>query len=487
MNRFDADVIIIGSGFGGSVCALRAAQAGLRVIVLERGPKLNDDAWRSIAEGKRPLINTLDRPAPAVVHRVRGLLCVSGCAVGGGSHVYTAVTMPACPEIFTDAWPAGINAETMAPCFQRVATVIAPRPTPLPLDRTLRLERAARTLKAQATRLPLAMNWPDDVSRMRVPPAEASIRDGAVRWLQGGGACRKRTLDQTYLSAARTAGAEIRSLHEVSAIIPEPGGYSVAFKTHNDEYRATGRLRGRRVVLAAGTLGALRLLFFCRDGLRTLPNVSPALGSRFFTNGDMGGLLVCHGRDAPTDSGPPVTSWLDLWDKDRMYLMELGRLPVPSFIERAAALFGASIVARERAAGWAFGVMGAGETPGRLKRRPGGRLVYERGAPYPTPYDLRVRERINDLAEALDARAIVPPVAFLKRFAVTVHPLGGACMADAPTGGVCDSFGEVFGHPGLYVADGSLLPTPIGRAPSMTIAALAERVVEHLTQSGQTA
>lgn len=484
MKRFDADIIIIGSGFGGSVCACRASLAGLRVVVLERGREISQETFEAMAAGRLPILHSRDQVGLVEAPRVGGLASIVGCGVGGGSHVYTAVTVPAPEAIFQDHWPPGLDAAALNECFQRVERMIAPTPIPIALPRTLRLESIAHRLGVPATRLPQAMDWPSNPAAMLDAPPEQDPRASAVSWLRGGTVTRKRSLDRTYLKAARAAGASILPLHEALAVIPEAEGYRVEYQILGDAGIRRGQLRAPRVILSAGTLGTCGLLLRCRAEYRCLPNVSPLIGRRFFTNGDMGALLIC-GRDrAPIDSGPPVTAWLDHWAADRMYLMDLGHVPLPPMLTRVLSLYGVGRLRRGDAAGnWAFGVMGHGPSPAELTMEHGGCLRVRRTAQAVTPYDRAVANRLAELAAAMDAKLIIPPAPFLARYAVTVHPLGGAAMADSPTVGVTDAFGEVFGHPGLYVADGSLLPTPIGRAPSMTIAALAERVISRILES----
>jgi cholesterol oxidase len=94
-------------------------------------------------------------------------------------------------------------------------------------------------------------------------------------------------------------------------------------------------------------------------------------------------------------------------------------------------------------------------------------------------YFRRVRQSMADIAHALEGRMVQNPLGYLSRV-ITVHPLGGCPMGSSPGEGVVDANGEAFGHPGLYVADGSVMPGPTGPNPSLTIAALADRFAEHL-------
>lgn len=468
------DLLIIGSGFGGSVCACRAAAAGMRVLVLERGPRATNDYFRGLARGSEPLI---DRPfAPALVRpaRTRGLLALSASAVGGTSHLYTAVTVPAPGEIFTSDWPDGFDAAHLAPQYDLVRATIAPTPIPQLLARTRLLQSAASQLGTSAIQLPLAMNWSAGTDLTRLAPSQPSLREECVTWIRGGAGAPKRTLDQTYLASAERSGAQILPLHEADAILPCDDGYRVDATRFEGVRPHRVSLFARRVAVAAGTLNTVKLLLHCRDELRTLPRLSPALGRRFFTNGDFGGLLIVRRDDLAFDAGPPVTAWIDLWQTDRLYLMETGLVPVLQRIFDVPASHHRKL--------WSFGVMGFDDDPGTLRLDRRGRLTCEFEPRHGNHFRKTRLRRLHDLARAIGGKLLVPPASLIRRRPITVHPLGGAALADTPKLGVTDRFGQCFGYPGLYVADGSLLPTPTGAAPSMTIAALAEHVVEAMLQ-----
>jgi cholesterol oxidase len=129
---------------------------------------------------------------------------------------------------------------------------------------------------------------------------------------------------------------------------------------------------------------------------------------------------------------------------------------------------------------WSFGVMGFDDSSGQIALDSASRLRHTHNPCRAEPFHAARLKRLRELASACGARLLHLPSRGALQTPYTVHPLGGAAMADSPQRGVVDSDGQVFGYPGLYVADGSILPTPIGCAPSMTIAALAERISEHL-------
>ncbi len=486
MTHWDCDLIVIGSGFGGAVVAHRAASAGLRVIVLERGREMTAETYEAMRTGGEPIFHGQSKPGLLELHRLKGLLALSASAVGGGSNIYTAVTIRPPREVFEAHWPVGVDFDSLAPYLDRVEETICPTPLAQPLPRTTALETIGRDLGREVTRLPLAMNWPDDEADLQRARRAGGVYHELVTWLSGGGAARKRTLAQTYLAEARIAGAQIRPLHTVDAITPEAGGYAIEFTDLSDDSPREGTVRAPRAVLAAGTLGTNRLLLRCRDVLQTLPALSDALGRGFSTNADFGGLLVGPDHDMASDAGPPVTAWIDQWQDDRLYVMETGLVPYNfgSFtgLLNPAKWFGGMRLQPVERCTWSFGTMGVCDNPGRLVLGNKGALVHRFDAARGASFHETSLAALKDIAGAAGGRLVVPPKPLVRRLPVTVHPLGGAAMADSTDGGAANPVGEVFGHPGLSIADGSLLPAPTGVPPSMTIAALAERVAEHLIQ-----
>ena len=479
----DTDVIIIGTGFGGSVVAARAAAAGRRVIALERGLRLSPGDWDALAAGRESLLHGPHSRGPGEVHAYRGLGALTGSGLGGGSRIYTSVTIRAKPETFHQGWPRDWTADTLEPHYARVQARIAPSPAPDGHPRAAALERIGAALGVPVTRLPLAVHWPHKSTYVATPRDDGPPLADLVRWMQGGTTAPKRSLDQTYLADALRDGADLRTGCAAEVIEPIPGGYRVHYEHFDGDTHVAHCVTGRRVVLAAGTLNTLRLLFAQRDQHRTLPRLGPQLGRRFHTNGDRGAMLIGPDADLRPDHGPPVTAWLDHWDSDRLFIMEMGTPPAWRRPIAAVLSIFAPRAARRRAVPpylWNFGVMGLDGVVGRLVPAIGGRLRHEFDRRRAGEFSRRVLTRLRAVAAAAGARLLAAP-AWVDRFMpVTVHALGGACLADDSTSGVTDSLGEVFGHPGLFIADGSLLPTPTGVPPSMTIAALAERVADRL-------
>lgn len=305
-------------------------------------------------------------------------------------------------------------------------------------------------------------------------------------------------------------------MHLVTAVEPPPRPgerWRLAFRDLRDGNR--GAVEAPVVVLAGGTVGSSRLLLRSR---RSLPRLSPALGSRFSGNGDALGLAFDPQADgvrgARNDYGPVMTSRLD-YCAERSLMLADGGLPA-NFDALLDAARGVDVIRgwrrwllRARAALVRLGLSDQALHPRELRMRERrsdtdaliflmiGRDAGD-GRMWLTPlfrrFDIRwsrdaSARLFSDLErtahELADAAQATPFYALeggpLSTFA-TVHPLGGCPMADDPAAGVVDELGRVHGYPGLWVLDGSIVPTSLGVNPSKTIAALAERGAQGLVE-----
>ena len=522
--RFDA--IVVGTGFGGAVAACRLAEAGGRVLVLERGrrwtpetyPRRLDDPWLYHQGKPAKLHGWLD------VRFFRGMAVAQGAGVGGGSLCYSSVVMEADPDRFADgSWPPEVTYGELAPYYDKVRRML--RLTGIPAGQeTARfklLERAARQLGwgDRFERVPLAISFdesysyalPDPIDERHSKPFvnDQGKRQGTCVHL---GNCdigcdvhAKNTLDLNYLAAAEKHGAVVRPLHVVRLVEPAGNGYRVTW----DEIRGKGEtVRGAaeadRVVLAAGSLGSSEILLRCRDEHGTLPRLSDRLGRGWSGNANFLAPAI-YPKTVRVDQGigPTISAGLNFMDGgvagQRFFVEDDG---FPNVLLNAL-----------RAKGGPFGKLTAGRLARGLDEKnptdrvmvwlgegldaADGRLYLGRKRLKPWQRTLRldwdvtasraVFDAIVDTHERLtgvDGGKFRNPLWWRWfRALVTVHPLGGCAIGRSTDDGVVDHRGEVFGHPNLYVADGSLLPKPTGRNPSMTIGALAERVADLMTRS----
>ncbi len=338
----------------------------------------------------------------------------------------------------------------------------------------------------------------------------------------------KNTLDHTYLSAAKHLGADIRPLSEVRTLAPRPGGgYRVQYVSHQPpdtdwpQPHDTSQLPlqvldAPILVLGAGTLGSTYLLLKSRGDF---PGLSPRLGAGFNGNGDLYAMArrakQDDGRPLVLDPGhaPAITSAVRVADvvdggsarghyvEDCGYPEHLSwvmeALAGPGIARRTVALLARRLA--ERLTGTrrsdisadVAALLGDTETSvssmpllGMGREVPDGRMYLQDGRlevdwrlDASRAYFNGLTNSMRALAAALNADFSTNPTFWLDRV-VTVHPLGGCPMGQSPDTGVVDAHGQVFGYPGFFVADGSVMPGPVGPNPSLTIAALADRFAE---------
>jgi cholesterol oxidase len=226
-----------------------------------------------------------------------------------------------------------------------------------------------------------------------------------------------------------------------------------------------------RVVVSAGTLGTLRLLFAARDRHRTLGGLPDSLGRGFTPDGNMGAFVHRAADPIESGNGPLACAYHPVRDaagRHRYLVAEVGlplaALPLPGparrRLSRSLVLFGMG--RDEIAADVGF--------DGRRLRIGAERLD-------DAAFFAELEETMGRIAAGYRPRRVHANVPYGRgsRSLLSVHPLGGVPVAESPERGVVDHTGQVFGHPGQFVADGSLYPEAPGIPPSMTIAALAER------------
>jgi cholesterol oxidase len=339
----------------------------------------------------------------------------------------------------------------------------------------------------------------------------------------------KNSLDHTYISAAAHHGADVRTGCEVRGITPlDGGGYAVTYVRHDLDGRSpakTSQLPPRRItcdrlILGAGTYGTSFLLLRNRS---TLTGLSHTLGSRMSGNGDLlTFVLPKHDRasvELDASFGPVITTAIRVSDAmdsgtgtGRGFYLEDGGYPgFTDWLLQSTDLTSTVFRFTEFLARWMLnrvtgssdtslskevshmlgrGALSAGSLPllgmgrdvpdGQMRLR-NGRLDVQWTTRTSTEYFQRVRDTMRKIASSLGAEFLDNPIWFFRRI-VTVHPVGGAPMGRHENEGICDSYGEVFNHPGLFIADGAAMPGPVGANPSLTIAAHADRMAEHILE-----
>ena len=522
------DAIVIGSGFGGAVSACRLAESGARVLVLERGrrwtpatyPRVAADPWLFHPAHPRKHNGWLD------IRFFRNMVVALGAGVGGGSLCYSSVVMPADAERFREGWPPEVTFEALQPFYQKVREMLGTGPIPAG-QRTARAEllrRAAGQLgyTNRVEEVPLAIAFDPEFSYGRPDPlgvhhskhfvnAHGAKQGTCVHLGNCDIGCdvqAKNTLDLNYIARAERHGAEVRPLHLVRRIEPTGSGYRVVWDQIRDGALVPGSAEAERVILAAGSLGSSEILLRCRDEYRTLPRVSQRLGVGWSGNANvLAPALYPKDVEVRQGIGPTISVGLNFMDGskggERFYVEDDGfpNLLINALAARVRA-GGAGPVARlaegwvrrglteknptERVMVWLGEGLDAGDGRLYLGRSPLPPWNRKLKLAWSAQKSRAVIEAIlsvhGSLSKVDRGRLQIPLYWRLLQNLLTVHPLGGCAMGRSAADGVVDHRGEVFGHPRLHVADGSLLPKPTGRNPSMTIAALAERGAHLMTR-----
>ncbi|OLT09696.1 hypothetical protein BJF78_30215, partial [Pseudonocardia sp. CNS-139] len=499
------EAIVVGSGFGGAVFAARLAQAGVGVVVLERGrrwergsfPRTPDpeDGWLwSIGAGLYD-IRWLDK-----------LISVQGAGWGGGSLVYANVFARPFDPALSGRWPPHLRRDQLDPYYDLAAHMLDVRPvgvdpttgrvparTALVESLADRMDRAAGTIRPN-----LAVRFtadPDAVTPNKHGVEQAGC-DFAGDCVIGCNRGAKNSLDTNYLAVAERAGAIAVTRAEVIRLEPRDSGYdsgyAVTWRDPVDADAPPVTMTSRHVFLAAGAVGTTELLLRQRDVLGTLPLLSSRLGEEFSGNGDF--LTTTTLRSAgDLTRGPTITTTtiLDVPEGRTpvWFQVQDGGIPLP--LQR---LLHASLPLERLRAGWSrrrgnrsthrMALLSMGRDSAS------GHLVLNRNGNAAVAWDnrrearlYRAESRVGPLLSGmLRTRVHAAPSWTLLRRAVTVHNLGGV-PADRPGApGVVDQWGQVHGYPGLFVVDGSTVPGSTGANPSATILAAAERAAEHVVR-----
>lgn len=511
------DFIIIGSGFGGSVTACRLAQSGAKVLVLERGRR-----W----EAKNYPIKESWLFDPSAPEKFNGWLdfrlfgkmnVVQGAGIGGGSLVYANISMEARPDVFDKGWPAELTYNELKPYYDRVAKFMNVQRVPenqVP-ERYKLMKRSAEANAYGERFLPmeLCVEFNPDYDLKNFDPDDEAQAYSLKHKNQHGvevGTCvhcgncdigckygAKSTLDKNYIPVAEMAGAEFRPLHVVRRIEANNGDYVVHFDRIVDGKLVAGKESAKNVIVACGSLGSTELLLRNRDEYKTLRNVSDFLGHNWTSNGDFLTPALYKDYKPYPHRGPTITSAIDFGDgkyRGQRFWVQDGGYPnllvnyLENFDRKAAKLIAKALenVFDDNVMPWF--AQGVDKGNGRLYL---GRKWYR---PFTKQLDLdwdmednaplfnAISDMHHTLTQATGGK-VKPEFEFLwkeLKTVVTPHPLGGCNIGSNANDGVVNHFGQVFGHRGLYVIDGAIIPVPIGRNPTRTIAAIAERASEHI-------
>lgn len=525
--EYDFDYVVVGSGFGGSVAAMRLAEKGYSVCVFESGrrfkpedfPKTNWTVWKWL------WMPRLCFTGIQKLNLFRNVLVLSGAGVGGGSLVYCGVLLEPPDSFFKDPQWNSLDHNwrtTLSPCFRKAKTIlgVTENPNLWESDHLLRdyAGEIGRKQHFRPTEVGIFFGdpdkkVPDPYFGGQGPPRTGCDQKGTcMLGCRNGG---KNSLDKNYLYFAEKYGAQIipeTMVCDVKPIRNAGVGYIVSVADSIGVYTGIKkRITARGVVFAAGALGTNKLLLRCREN-GSLPRISRRLGELVRTNSEVMVGARTRSKEKNFSRGISITSSLFLNDSTHI---EPVRYP-----EGADLMFWLSTLLTD--GGTRFGrplkhVLNCLAHPSDFihSRTPFGwarqsiilltmqnldnrmELEYKRPWWFPVVKKLsaKLREKptpqfipaANEAAKSM-ARKIdgIPQSAVtevLFNIPLSAHILGGCVIGKDADSGVVDKYGRVFGYKNMYITDGSVIPANLGVNPSLTITALAEYMMSRIPEN----
>lgn len=528
MAESDYDYVIIGSGFGGAVSAMRLAEKGYSVLVIEKGKRFDDhdfapSNWQFWKYIWMPSIRS---HGILEIHLLNGVMVLSGVGVGGGSLGYANVLeIPSGETFATPAWNHPLPwGEVLAPyytlarwmlgavrnpCLWRADEVLADMANERGQGKTFRAAEVGVYFGVEG------QVDPDPYFDGEGPPRKGCTQCGAC--MVGCRENAKNTLPKNYLYFAEKWGAQILAEREVTSVQPitgSPNGprYRVHFRPTTRWLPAGERsVAARNVIFAGGVMGTMRLLLKLRDQDGVLPGLSPRLGELIRTNNEALLGSVGRSREVNYSKGVAITSIVNIDSVTRVEpvrfadgssLMRLLSAPLIDLNDGVPRRMLSSMgwILRHpldfaRAMflpGWAHNttiLLVMQNLDNRMRLRTGRSLftLWRRGlvAESEPGYEISPQidgshQWVREFASRTGGVAMGSLGENLLNMPTTAHILGGAPVGGDAQEGVVDHHFEIHGYPGLMIVDGSVVPGNPGVNPSLTITALAEYAMSQI-------
>ena len=532
---FDHDVVIVGTGFGGSVAALRLAEKGYRVHMYEAGRRFEDSDF---AKTNWDIKKYLWAPAFGCygvqrIHRLPHVMILAGAGVGGGSLNYANTLYQPGSEFFEDRqWPAGDWERELSPHYRmasRMLGVVDQYPAAGPVEEMMRGAAADLGVEATFRLAPTGVFY--GAPGVSVPDpffgGDGPDRTGCTFCGNCMVGCRvgaKNTLMKNYLALAERRGVTIEALRNVTEVVPRRGGGFTVTTSRTGSLRGlrTTRVSAEQVIFAGGTWGTQQLLHRMKHS-GALPKLSNELGKLTRTNSEAldGAVAVSVPEQMGLANGVAITTSFHIDERTHVENVRYGPgsnlmgmlatvlVPGDRSLPARLASFVRQIVRAPVTAlrlsslkNWSErGVIALvmqtadNSLTLSLRRRFGGlgrpALTSEQGEGEPNPsYLPGAHSAVKAIAARLQqasgvqarARGSWPEVFGIP---LTAHFLGGAVVSESPETGVVDEYHRVWGYPGLHVVDGAAVPANPGVNPSLTITAMAERALSYWPKKGE--
>lgn len=513
--NLDFDYIIIGSGFGGSVSAMRLAEKGYSVAVLEMGKRYRtgDFAKTNWNLRKYLWLPQLFMHGIQKLTLLKDVLILGGVGVGGGSLVYANTLLEPAEGFYKDPAVVKLNPDwktVMAPYYATAKKMLGVTPN-------IHFSEPDKLLKQVAKEMGREDTWhsvnvgvyfgkpgekhPDPFFNGEGPERTGCNFCGGCMVGCNHGA--KNTLDKNYLYFAEKYGAKIIPERKVTDIRYEDGVYKVSTVVSTTVPASKAETYyGRGVVVSAGVIGTLKLLLTCKKK-GSLPNLPENIGESVRTNSESltGTTTLDKSRD--WSKGIAITSGFYPTDDTHIEVVRYpegsdfmaslatimvgpgNKLTRPLNLLKNIATHPANFIRTLNPKGWAkrstiFLVMQTIDNKMKVKLGKTGMLTTALGDKSPPSYN----PQANKIAEEFAVRTRgIPQSTVLEAvldMSTTAHILGGCAIGKSKEEGVVDSKCEVFGQPNLHVIDGSIIPANLGVNPSLTITAMAEYAMSQI-------
>ena len=524
----DYDVVVVGSGFGGSVSALRLTEKGYRVGVLEAGARFDESTYPKTSWDLKRFLFAPDFGCFGIqrIDVLNDCVILSGAGVGGGSLVYANTLYEPLEAFYRDrSWSSITDWRAeLAPYYDQAKRMfgVVRNPTMTPSDVVMKQVADEMGVGDTFRPTPVGVLFGDPGAEVPDPyfGGAGPTRNACLECGQCMTGCRhnaKNTLTKNYLYLAERAGAVVHPLTTVTSVRPlRGGGYAVTTRPTGVR-RAGRRPRGRtytaeQVVLAASALGTQRLLHRMRDE-GVLPALSPRLGHLTRTNSESILGAIARDRDVDYTRGVAITSSFHPDEHTHIEPVRYGHGSNAMSLLQTVLTDGGDDAVRWRV--WLAEMWRQKRSVRSLydfrhwsertvialvmqtldnsittytKRSPvtGRRRLTSRqghGAPNPTwiPVANEAVRRMARIVRGIPGGSLGEPF----QRPMTAHFLGGCTIGETPETGVVDPYQRVHGYPGLHVADGSAISANLGVNPSLTITAQAERAMAMWPNKGE--
>ncbi len=514
-NHFDYDYLIIGSGFGGSVSALRLSEKGYKVLVIEQGkwfnqpedfPKTNWNLKKWMWAPKLGFQGIFN------LTFFRHVAVLSGTGVGGGSLVY-ANTLPIPKSGFfnSGSWKGLVDWENDLQPFYAVSKKMLGaeiHPYMSKSDKVMQTLAEEMGKKDSFEKTDVAVYFGKPGETVPDPYFEGKGPDRTGCKLCGGCmlGCRfnaKNTLDKNYLYLAQQLGCEIKAETVVYDVIPlnhdGSEGYKIKFKESLKSFPKKGSVTAKGVIFAGGVLGTMDLLLKLKES--SLPNLSETLGKGVRTNSESLIGVTTFDKNTSFSEGIAIGSIINI-DENRhvepvkysdgsgfwrifMAPMVQGKSIFSRFLNMMKDLishpvdnFKAFFVDDWSKRTHILLYMESIDSTLQMKRT---KLGYKKtkieAGEAPTAFNPIAQSIAKKVEKIIDGKAMVMSSETLFGIPTTAHILGGACMGKDDNEGVIDSNNHVFNYQNMLICDGSMISANIGVNPSLSITAITERAM----------